>query len=168
MFICFCLTPTHPLFYTHLNFKLFRDLWNDAGDPEGRGGRAPAPGSPTIPNVPPFESQDPPIPNTLSLSSPSVSPRDLSRLRLARANAHSLRSDFRLKLEVAKEHLHDPAIYFPHNMVRVSPFTFTPPTFINLGANTLLHAPPLCLPSTSLLYPIYRIFEVEFIPFRLI
>ena len=105
-----------------------REFWNDAGDPEGRGGRSPLPGAPTVPNVPPFESQDPPIPSPDDLAAsaapaagsstraPAMSERELSRLRVARANAHSLRCDFRLKLEVAKDHAADPAIFFPHNM----------------------------------------------------
>ena len=124
-----------------------REFWNEFGDPEGRGGRSPLPGAPVVPNVPPFESQDPPMPvepltgssagagagsgatdaplsasssssttTTASTTSKGPSFREISRLRVARANAHSQRCDFRLKLEVAKEHAGDPAIYFPHNM----------------------------------------------------
>jgi len=114
--------------------RVARALWNDAGDPEGRGGRARVPGHPTVPDVPPFESEDaplpppPPPPPAAGEAAPSAEAAraealargrrlaEAARVAQARADAHSLRSDFRLKLEVAKEHVRDGAIYFPHNM----------------------------------------------------
>lgn len=130
-----------------------RALWNEAADPLGRGGHAPVPGAPRLADLPVFESDDPPptVPWVQSAAAAAVAAgggdeaarlaaraayfKESARIMQRRADAHSLRSDFRLKLEVAKEHASDDGIFFPHNMDfrgRVYPL---PPHLNHMGSD---------------------------------
>jgi DNA-directed RNA polymerase len=113
----------------------------------GDNGRAHTPGMPRVPDFPAFEQEDPPAPQEWSAAlTEGMTAEGASAAKSAwrqayrstmqrRADNHSLRSDFRLKLAVAEEHVGDPAIYFPHNLDFRGRAYPVPPHLNHMGAD---------------------------------